>query len=323
MIAILAILAMVVAGVAFLVHKRQPARELKKITVAVSQTPVAAPIWIAYIQGYFTEEGLEVTLQPHTIGKVALDSMLAGKADLAMVGDTPLVYAGLQGDKFFILARYVTSDKYMKIVARKDSGILTGGDLKGRRVGFVKGTISEFYLDLHLLSQKIQRSDVRSVDLKTEEMVDALTEGKVDAVSAWPPLIETLAHKLGKNAVTLHDPTLYTMFTCIVARQDFVHSNPDSVVKFLRALKKGAAFIASHPEEALRVVKEYVGPAGAVLDSDWNIYNFDIRLGEELLVNLEDQARWAIRNQYTDKKSVPNYLNYFHQSGLEAVDPKP
>ncbi len=50
-------------------------------------------------------------------------------------------------------------------------------------------------------------------------------------------------------------------------------------------------------------------------------YTFDIRLGQSLLLSLETEARWAIRNRLTDKREVPNFLPLMYTKGLEAVDP--
>ena len=36
---------------------------------------------------------------------------------------------------------------------------------------------------------------------------------------------------------------------------------------------------------------------------------------------MEDQARWMIENGSTPAKSVPDFLDYIHEYGLEGVKP--
>jgi ABC-type nitrate/sulfonate/bicarbonate transport system substrate-binding protein len=62
----------------------------KKITIAYSTAANAILVYIAFAQGYFAEEGLDASPQPHAFGKPALNAVIEGKADLATVADTPI-----------------------------------------------------------------------------------------------------------------------------------------------------------------------------------------------------------------------------------------
>jgi ABC-type nitrate/sulfonate/bicarbonate transport system substrate-binding protein len=65
--------------------KQHPSGPPEKITLAYVMNTGAVLVHISFIKGYFTEEGLDVMPQPHSFGKVALQSVLDGKADLATV----------------------------------------------------------------------------------------------------------------------------------------------------------------------------------------------------------------------------------------------
>jgi NitT/TauT family transport system substrate-binding protein len=43
---------------------------------------------------------------------------------------------------------------------------------------------------------------------------------------------------------------------------------------------------------------------------------------QALLIVLEDEARWMIRNKLTGRKKVPNYLSYMKVEGLCRVNPQ-
>ncbi len=49
---------------------------------------------------------------------------------------------------------------------------------------------------------------------------------------------------------------------------------------------------------------------------------FGLSLGHNLLLDLEEQARWIIKNGYTDATEVPNYLNYLDIRPMQAVKPE-
>jgi NitT/TauT family transport system substrate-binding protein len=102
----------------------------EKITIAHSRSTYAIPFQVAFKKGFFLAEGLEVTPQPHEFGKIALRSMLEGKADIAISGDTPVMFAIVAGNKISIIAVIATAKKNEAIVTRKDLGVKTPQDLR-------------------------------------------------------------------------------------------------------------------------------------------------------------------------------------------------
>ena len=57
-------------------------------------------------------------------------------------------------------------------------------------------------------------------------------------------------------------------------------------------------------------------------DIDWDDVIFGISLDQSLLVCWDEIARWGIKNKLTNKKGLPNYLNYICPDALEAVKPE-
>jgi len=47
-----------------------------------------------------------------------------------------------------------------------------------------------------------------------------------------------------------------------------------------------------------------------------------LMLDQTILVSLEDEARWAMKERLTDKKEVPNYLDFIYVDALEQVKPE-
>jgi NitT/TauT family transport system substrate-binding protein len=58
-----------------------------------------------------------------------------------------------------------------------------------------------------------------------------------------------------------------------------------------------------------------------VLDETWGIFNFQVTLDQALLVNLEEQSRWIIKNRLAMSQDMPNYLDFIYCDGLGAVKP--
>jgi hypothetical protein len=45
-------------------------------------------------------------------------------------------------------------------------------------------------------------------------------------------------------------------------------------------------------------------------------------LDQSILVSLEDEARWAMNERLTDKKEIPNYLDFIYVDALEQAKPE-
>ena len=294
----------------------------EKITIAYSTASNAILMYIAFAKGFLAEEGLEATPQPHAFGKLALNAVLEGKADIATVADTPIVFAVMNGKKITTLAVIQTSNRDIAIVARRDRGIEKPADLTGKNIGVPLGTNADFFLGALLLANSIERRQVTLIDIKPEEMAAALDSGKVDAVSTFNPTLKQLEQGLGKRGIVFYDEAIYTEAFCLAAKQEYVKKNPEAIKKVLRALIKAETFVKEYDEEARRLVAEFIKTDKKVLDEIWPIFTTRVTLNQALLVDFEAQTRWALKNKLTEGTSVPDYLDYIYFDGLQAVKPE-
>jgi NitT/TauT family transport system substrate-binding protein len=294
----------------------------EKITIAYPQTVYAIPFWIAITKGFFSAEGLEITAHPHEFGKSALKSVLEGKADLAISGDTTVMFAIVAGNQLSVIAVIITAKKNEAIVARKDLGVKTPLDLNGKRIGVVFGSTGHFFLESFLSIQGIDRKNVTCIDMGVTEMRDALTKGQIDAVAIWNPVTKKLEKELGSNGVVFYDDSIYSDNVCVSGFQEFIKKHPETIKKVLKALIRADVFIKENPDEFRRLVAEFLKMDEADVDEICGVMNFEVVLDQSLLVRLEDQTRWAQEKGHTDIRDAPNYLDYIYFDGLQSVKPK-
>ena len=301
-------------------HK--PVSTPDQVTIAFSATPNSALAAIALKRAYFRQEGLDVISHLHPYGKPALQEVLEGKADFATVAETPVILAIMKGERISILATIQTAGSNNAILARKGKGILSPRDLKGRRIGVTLGTTSDFFLDAFLSVNGISRKDVTLTDLKQELLPEALARGSVDAVSLFYPYLSEAKNKMGANGIAFYKKDLYIQTFNIIAKQEFIRLHPETVKKMLRALVRAEEFVDRNRVEAQQIVADFSRTDLKALGETWDDAVFKVTLDQSLVLAMEDESEWAIKNKLADQTEVPNYLDFIYFEGLQAVKPE-
>jgi ABC-type nitrate/sulfonate/bicarbonate transport system substrate-binding protein len=311
------ILAILLVGISGLIGCADDnTKPLEKTTVAVYNWPGSAALYVAADKGYFRDAGLEVALIPYSTGKLALDAVLGGQADFATVADTPIANAAVNSKPFAVIATICETDNAVLIIARKDLGISSPLDLKGKKVGQVAGGGAQYFLSVYLTTFLIDPKDVQIVNLDPDKVIDALLNGDVDAVSTFSPNTIILRERLGSNAVVLSDPRIFMPTWNLAVTQDFARKNPEMIRKFLSAIFQANTFIAAHPAEVHSISAKYIGLDSALFEKEWGDFHFTAMLDQSLILSLEDQARWIING---GPDGIPNFLNYIYADGLKTL----
>lgn len=294
----------------------------EKLTIAVPRQIASGNVIVAHVKGLFTKHGLDVTLQEHTLGREALAAVTKGKADLALVADTPYVFAVLRGEPVTLLGSVHSSGKYNVIVARRDRQVSVPSDLAGKKVGLPFGTSMDFFKDAYLSAQRVPTERIEFIDLQANELTEALVSGRVDAVVTFPPQSIRLRRALGDRGVIFTDPAVYLMTFNVVGSLDLVKNRSGAVKKLFQALVEAAEFVRNHPQEAREIVTGHLKLDTIEETAEvWDDSDFSVSLSQSLLIALEDQSAWAIRRNLTGASKVPDFLDHIYSDGLDAVRP--
>jgi len=176
---------------------------VETLRVACPSPPLSALFNITIAKGYFLEEGLSVTAQTFESGKMALQAVLNGNADLAISTDFPVMMAIAAGQPIAIVAQVGTVGNNLAIVARRDRGITEPADLAGKTIGVTFGTSADYFLDSYLSLYGITYSQVTRKNINPGEMSAALREGMIDAVSVWNPYYRQLQEEWADRGIVL------------------------------------------------------------------------------------------------------------------------
>lgn len=318
------IVLILVVGTYFLVSCKpgESAKSMEKVSLGISRSFLSIPIYIAKKQGYFSKEGLDVTVKEYGSGQLATEGLFTGEVEMSTVADMPVVFNSFKRQDYCIFATLTYSYAFVKIITRKDKGINTGADLKGKRVGVNRGTSGHFYLGVYLIHNNLSISDVKMVNIKTDDLPAALKNNEVDAISVWQPYSQEAERLLQDNAIILPQPEIYRTTFDFAVMKSFAKDHPEILIKFLRAIDKAAVFIKDNKEKSQEIIAESFKLDKDIVNAAWNDFVYDVSLDQSLLVAWDEIARWTIKNKLTDSKELPNYLNFICLDALDAVKPE-
>ncbi|MCL5735335.1 MAG: NrtA/SsuA/CpmA family ABC transporter substrate-binding protein [Actinobacteria bacterium] len=297
-----------------------PSRAPENLTVAAPALEQNALLYVATSKGFFADHGLDVTVNDFATGVASRDAMLSGTADIAELAEFPLVAAVLQKEPVKIIA---SNDEFENdyLVARKDRGIESISDLRGKRVGLALGTINEFYLgrllDLHGLTMQ----DVTLVDLKPGDFISSIVAGDVDALVAWQPYLDQIQQKL-PDVNAWPAQSSQQVFGILVVREAWLSQHRSTLERFLLSLRDAEDFLLNHPAEAKAVVKERLSYDEQYVDAVWPHHDFAISLSQSLLTTLKDEAQWVIDNHELQQDQLPDFSQWVSVDALKAVKPE-
>ena len=310
-----------------LLNREQPEKHAdgrkREIILGCEVSILPSIVWIAENKGYFQEEGLNVEIREFGSGKAALEIMLNQEnLDMVTAAQTPVVFNSFDRSDYAIIAAMVTSDDDVKVLARQDKSIAEPSDLRGKRVGTTKGSTGHFFLGLFLAHNGIKLSDIEIVDVGAGDLAQALAAGSVDAICTWEPHILNARKLLGEKALVLSGKGIFREDFYFVSNWSFIENSQEIVETFLKAMKRGEEFIQEEGAESRSIVSERLKLDAELPDSIWDAFSFRLMLDQTILITLESEARWAMREGLTDSKEVPNYLNFLYLDALEKIKPE-
>lgn len=276
---------------------------------------------VAKDQGYFKENGLDAEIKEYPSGPPAVVDLLAGKVDVTIAGEFVGVSYIFTNNNLRILAN-TSKEKVVQVVARKDKGINNPANLKGKKIGVTRKSSGEIFLGRFLISNNMSFSDVDIINLSPSEMTDQISKGQIDAVVTFEPNPYNIEKILGDNAIVWSAQGEQNTYATLYSTDEFIKNHPQIIERYLQSLIQAEQYVKNHDTEAKAILAKAMNYDDSYISYIWPKISFSLNLEQELLLTMEDEARWAIENKIIDQTKVPNYLNFIYFDALTKIKPE-
>lgn len=237
--------------------------KLAKVTLnEVAHSIFYAPQYVAIEEGYFKDEGLDLTLVTGFGADKTMTAVISGEADIGFMGAEASIYAYQEGatDPVVNFAQ-LTQRAGNFLVAREEMPDFKWEDLKGRKVlGGRKGGMPEMVFEYILKKNGLDPEKDLSIDQSIDFGATAAAftgDDSADFTVEFEPSATALEKQgAGYVVASLGVDSGYVPYTSYSARTSYMEKNPDIMQKFTDALQKGMDFVQSHtPEEIAEIIE--------------------------------------------------------------------
>ncbi|MFC3150852.1 ABC transporter substrate-binding protein [Litoribrevibacter euphylliae] len=320
-LAIVILIGLVVSAV-FLSSSRGALHDDIAIRIAVSKTPLSAPVFIADEMGYFDAHCSNVELVEVVGGKRSFEMMASGKADFATSSDSVIVYNAFDRSDFVTLASFVQADNDVKFITREDSSLIQGGDFVNRKIAVYKNSASEYFLTTYLALEGVDIANVTLINATPDTMPQMLASGEVDAIVPWEPYGYKTVQLLDGSANVLPTKNLYSLSFNLIGNKKNMAAQPVKSACVLSALSDAIDYISSNPSQTQNVIGRRLSLESDFIFWMWPDYIFKLSLNKSLLMNLESQAQWVVQTGGTQKTEAPDFMKVLDPGPLAKIKPE-
>jgi sulfonate transport system substrate-binding protein len=262
------------------VMKRRDFLKLSLGTVAVAALPVGAhadagvkEIRVGYqkngvlviarqqstLEKHFKPRGIEVKWVEFSSGPPMMEAMNVGSIDYGAVGDSPPVFAQAAGAAIVYAAgQPITNGQ--GILVPQNSAIRSIADLRGKRIGFTKGSSAHNITVQTLEKAGLTYADITPVYLTPPDAGPAFANGSIDAWAIWDPYFAIGETKQnGRILVNASEITKTNSF--YIANRDFAKNHGSVLQQIIDVTTSTAKWAEQHRDEVAKSLSAVTGIA--------------------------------------------------------------
>ena len=209
------------------------------------------------LEKHFKPQGIDVKWVEFSSGPPMMEAMNVGSIDYGAVGDSPPVFAQAAGAAIVYAAgQPITNGQ--GILVPQNSAIRSIADLRGKRIGFTKGSSAHNIVVQTLEKAGLTYADITPVYLTPPDAGPAFANGSIDAWSIWDPYFAIGETKQnGRVLVNASDITKSNGF--YIANREFARNHGPVLQQIIDVTTSAAKWAEAHREEVARSLSAITG----------------------------------------------------------------
>jgi sulfonate transport system substrate-binding protein len=234
------------------------AQELKEVRIGFQKAGIFPAVKArGTLEKVLKSRGIQVKWVEFQFGPPILEAINAGNVDFGYTGDAPPIFAQAARANLLYVAALPSAGANEAIIVPENSPIRTLADLKGKKIGFAKGSSAHNTTVAALEKAGIAYSEITPVTLGPADAVAAFAGGNLDAWTIWDPYL-ALAEK-GKVRVIASAKDVHDANSFFLANRDFTGKHADIVALLNQTFAEESKWADEHRVEIAASLHEVTG----------------------------------------------------------------
>ncbi len=234
---------------------------LEKVVLnEVAHSIFYAPMYVAIEEGYFKEQGIDLTLVTGFGADKTMTAVLSGEADIGFMGSESTIYTYAGGAQDYVVNFAQLTQRAGNFLVSREPidnfswDMLKGQEALGGRAGGMPQMVFEYILRKNNIDPKADLSIDQSIDFGSTAA--AFSGGQGSFTVEFEPHATALEEKGdGYVVASLGEDSGYVPYTGFSAKKSYIEKNGELLQKFVNALQKGMDYVQTHtPEEIAKVI---------------------------------------------------------------------
>lgn len=232
--------------------------DVETVTMATQPWLGYGPWYIAEEKGYFADEDVDVELTNFDTDSDMNAAFASGRVDMANVAShtaLKMIEADMPVKIVLLLDASHEADAILT-----DSSITSVEGLKGQKIAFEEGSVSNLLLGYALSEAGLTLDDIEPVPMAPADAGSALIAGKVPAAVTYEPYIsEAAAAADGFSVIYTAAEKAGLISDVLVVSEDALENKADAVQSVINAWGPAVGFYESDTDEAREIIATNVG----------------------------------------------------------------
>lgn len=211
----------------------------------------------AVLEKSFASRGIAIKWVEFTSGPPMMEAMSIGSIDFGAVGDSPPIFVqAANANIVYAAGQKITNGQ--GLLVQQNSPIKTIADLKGRRVGFTKGSSAHNIVVQTLEKAGLTYNDITPVYLAPPDAGPAFANGSIDAWAVWDPYFAIGEKKQnGRILINAHEVTKSNSF--FIANRDFAKNHSSVLSDVIAGIDEAARWAEANRASVAKSLADVTG----------------------------------------------------------------
>lgn len=259
-----------------------------------------------YLEETLKEKGYKVKWEMFTHGGTLLEGLYAGAIDYGHAADGSGIFAQASGKPLVYVGADAPNPEGVGLMVLKESGITSIEQLKGKKIGVLKGGNHHYLAVLAIEKAGLSVDDVEWVYPEDAAQGRSIFETKkVDALASYDPFFAAAEVELDTITFTENVDYQYPNRTFYYATPDFAKEHSDLVDLILETTDKSDQWANENKDEVVKIMSKALGIDEKIVKKQLDRRTFGAtKLTQEIVDTQQKQA-----DKYFEIGLIPKELD--------------